>query len=543
MRLEPIKEIFTTAGTARDITGILLLFFISIAVRLPNINRPLSTNYEWNAAQILVTHKIWYEQGAWKHHLIPVMTYSGDANKNISNDARMKNADGVWYYMSHPLLAWIAPYFAFWLIGVRPDVLPLQIFNLSLHFLDAVLIYLLVKQLVRNAAPVNRQVSALVASTVYIFTPSALWYHCNTYNIHWLVYPMFISSVYVFVRFMDSESDDEKRRWIVWMGFLSFLRFYTDWFGALFAAVVCTYALIHYKDRAMRWLVVSIVMGACFAWLLLIVQLSTFFGVSSLLEYFAGRLTAHTGYFEGSDKGLHIYNLFAWKRLLSHYVTNFGAFLFVFLVSVCVAALLGNEGLMERIQKADRRWLAVACITMFPVWIQHLVMFNHDTVHSFAVLAFLVAISTFIGLSLSRIIAKLGETRGRQEMVGVVGSILCVLAIAVAVSVNDYRRQNSNGHSLYKMMGDTIKSTAKEDEVVFLDSGGSFVNAFGEVIPHIAFYAGRNIASWKQDDSPQALLESNSVNRGIVFKLVKIGKQYRLQHRYIERQGVLSKAN
>ena len=92
-------------------------------------------------------------------------------------------------------------------------------------------------------------------------------------------------------------------------------------------------------------------------------------------------------------------------------------------------------------------------------------------------------------------------------------------------------------------MGDTIKSTAKEDEVVFLDSGGSFVNAFGEVIPHIAFYAGRNIASWKQDDSPQALLESNSVNRGIVFKLVKIGKQYRLQHRYIERQGVLSKAN
>ncbi|MDP6115473.1 MAG: hypothetical protein QGG53_26740 [Planctomycetota bacterium] len=566
--IDQLKQVCTDPSPryriARRAAFLVALFALSVVVRARYINRPLSAHYEWVTAPVLITQQIWYEEGAFHHHFLPVLTYPGVANRNISNDARMKNEDGVWYYTSYPPLSWIAPYVVFRMLGVYPDVLPLQIFNLFLHLICAVFIYLIVYQLLKGKSFAACEIPAFIASAVYIFAPFGLWFHCNTYSAQWLNHPWFAIAVYVFIRILDGENDEEKKRWVIAMGGLTFLMFYTAWFGVLFYGVVGLYALIYRKEQAMRWLIAAIIGGVVLAALVVLIQMSAISGPIELVKYFLSRFSFISGYFEETDKSLHIYDIVAWRRLLGHYYKGYGGLLFFLAVIAFVALALGNTSsapsprwgtnfftvglslvlgsLKEKFVKMDKRCRAVAGITILPVCGHHVVLFNYSTVHEYSVLTMLVAISTFTGVGLSSIISRLEETRGRKELIGNIGSILTVFLILIAAAIGEFREQNKNGHTIYKTLGEMISKTAKSDEVVFVNSRGMFLTGGGGIIPHIVFYAHRNLAVWKDMKTAQDLIKANGVQRGIVFSLVREKKQYRLQHHYIERQDALSKA-
>lgn len=525
--------------TARQWGPIVVLFAISVMVRVPYINRPLSAHYEWVTAPVLITQQIWYEEGAWTHHFLPVMTFPGAANRNISNDARMKNDKGVWYYTTSPPLAWIAPYVVFSLLGVYPDVLPLQIFNLVLHFVCAILVYALTKQLIRRSDFLSREIPALVAASVYLFTPFALWFHCNTYSGQWLNHPFFIGSVYAFVRILDSEEED-KNRWIWILGALVFLMFYTWWGGAFFSAVICAYAFFHRQERSMRRVISVTVFAAVLSTALVFFHKSAVAGIGAFIEYFWSRFSFASGYFKETDKNLHVYDFIAWKRILSHYYKGFGVFL-IFLCTISTVSALLNERLLKPLRQFDKTWFAVICITVLPVLGEHLALFNYTAVHEYSVMPMLLAISTLTGLGLSSIISKLETTRDRQALIGNVGSIITVFVILIATAIGEYREQNNDGHTIYKTLGESIAKTAKSDEVVFVNSSGMFLTGGGGIIPHIVFYAHRNLAVWKDAKTARELLEANGVDRGIVFTLVREKNQYKFQHQYIERKVALSK--
>jgi len=544
--IDQLKQVCTAPDPryriARRAAFLVALFAFSVVVRARYINRPLSAHYEWVTAPVLITQQIWYEEGGFHHHFLPVLTYPGVANRNISNDARMKNEDGVWYYTSYPPLSWIAPYIVFRALGVYPDVLPLQLFNLVLHLICAVFIYLIVHQLLKDKSFAAREIPAFIASTVYIFAPFGLWFHCNTYSAQWLNHPWFAIAVYAFIRILDGANDEEKKRWVMAMGGLTFLMFYTAWFGVLFYGAVGLYALAFRKEQAMRWLIVAIIGGVAAAVILVLIQMSAISGPIDLVKYFLSRFSFISGYFEETDKSLHIYDIVAWKRLLGHYYKGYGGLLFFLAAIAFIALALGNENLKEKFSRMDKRCLTVAGITVLPVLGHHVVLFNYSAVHEYSVLTMLVAISTFTGVGLSSIISRLEETRGRQELIGNIGSILTVFLILIAAAIGEFRDQNNNGHTIYKTLGEKIRQTAKPDEVVFVNSGGMFLTGGGGIIPHIVFYAHRNLAVWKDMKTAQDLIKANGVQRGIVFSLVREKKQYRLQHQYIELQDALSKA-
>jgi len=132
--------------------SIFLLFFVlSIAVRLPNLNRPLSKHHEFCTAITLIPLQNWVDNGAATYHYSPSITFEGAANHHIENlTAYPVEADGRFYYLSHPPFAYLLPYFTFKIFGIYPTPLALQVFNLFFHFLSSLLIYHIVVLLCKN---------------------------------------------------------------------------------------------------------------------------------------------------------------------------------------------------------------------------------------------------------------------------------------------------------------------------------------------------------------------------------------------------------
>src|SRR5436190_14555087 len=85
------------------------IFLLSVVVRIPTLDRPLSKHHEFCTAVSLRVLQIWDEAGIKTYHFNPVMTYPNAADKFINNFAsasgKMMDAGGNFYYVSHPPFA------------------------------------------------------------------------------------------------------------------------------------------------------------------------------------------------------------------------------------------------------------------------------------------------------------------------------------------------------------------------------------------------------------------------------------------------------
>ena len=127
---------------------LLLLFGVSILVRLPYLNRPLGMHHEWLTAQTLVIHSVWYQRGIASCGFNPIVTFALPADKNIFTPmGKIASPSGDYYYTSQPPFGYILPYLVLTSLGIRPDVLPLEIFNLFVHFACIVLVFLIIRRM------------------------------------------------------------------------------------------------------------------------------------------------------------------------------------------------------------------------------------------------------------------------------------------------------------------------------------------------------------------------------------------------------------
>lgn len=197
------------------------LFLISVLVRFPHLDRPLSKHHEFCTAVVLIPLENWAENGAATYHYSPSVSYEGTANHHIENlTAYPVEADGRFYYLSHPPFAYLLPYFCFKILGVHPTPLALQIFNLLFHLLSCLLLFQIVKMLISRPQPLKGSfsvshpqplkgslptfamrvdsplgvggVGSLTTFLIYLFSPVALWFHGNAY-----MSDMFISNILI----------------------------------------------------------------------------------------------------------------------------------------------------------------------------------------------------------------------------------------------------------------------------------------------------------------------------------------------------------
>ena len=484
------------------------IFLLSVLVRLPQLNRPLSRHHEFCTAISLRVMQIWYDNGLEKYKCNPVMTYNNEADKSINNSAnasgRMLDKEGNYYYVSHPPFAYYFPYAVFTLLHIRPDVLPLQIFNLLLHFISGLFVYFTVCLLSFSRARALPYRSAIVAFTLYTFLPATLWFQGNVYMSDMAVHTIYIMGVYTALK-MIIRQRFYSAKYIFFYTLLLAMMIYTSWLGIFFAFGVMVYSLLHVRDiRGFRVLIWSTVIVCILMLRLIVYQYSQINGVGAYIEEMMNRYIIR-GSLEETNQGLwHFMFSYLWlfKTILYNYVVNY----------VVVYALIGSFLWLAFSRKKMKIvfsengyrfiWLSVT-----PIVLLHIFFLNYST-HDFTAMYASLFFSVLLGILYDKI-KKSGAIPVRRMQIG--------LVVTVVLLVTQYQLMNYRVDKSFQQQGEYISKNAAADEIVFL------LNREAE--PQTVFYANRNIRFAASKEEAVAFLKERKISKGVLFE--QMGSAYR----------------
>jgi hypothetical protein len=182
----------------KTIWWLLALFALSVVIRIPNLNRPLSKHHEFCTALTLIIVQSWTDEGIRARDFNPSTTFSLSADKFINNCSMdTMQRDGSFYYLSHPPLAYYVPYALFRILNINPGALELELINLLFEFITVVFIYLIIALLSNVEARKQMCGIALLASGIYLFLPVTLWFQSNVYMADMFVQNLWAPTLYI----------------------------------------------------------------------------------------------------------------------------------------------------------------------------------------------------------------------------------------------------------------------------------------------------------------------------------------------------------
>ncbi len=199
----------------KPLLSVLLLFFLSIGFRLPFV--------------------LW-EPGAnlWAH-TVALIDYS-NASYLEGSTSRLGQ-----------------PPMAFWLYDLlakdgQGKLLAKVLFslNLFLHALCAFLVYLTTTLLCLRKGLGPTYIPAIVATCVYLFLPSTLWFQGIIYGPETLAQVFFIGSVYASLK-LRMRRKFVSLKYLFWYSILLLCFALTSWFGFVFGLVVAIYSISRWR--------------------------------------------------------------------------------------------------------------------------------------------------------------------------------------------------------------------------------------------------------------------------------------------------------
>jgi len=469
---------------------LILLFLLSVCIRMPTLNRPLSKHHEFCTAVALRIMQVWDEAGIASCHFNPVMTYPHPADKFINNYAsgsgKMMDERGNYYYISHPPLAYYLPFFLFRIFGIAPGVLPVEVFNLFIHFLCSIGVFLILQFLSYGPAilPVSlRKLSPLLAFSAYLFSPGTLWFHSNVYMADILVQLFFIYGVYFALRF----GEEKKREWLLLSGITVFLMTYTTWLGVFYCAAVIALA-IWKKDIAQ-----TIFIAGCTASALILTafQYSRIAGCDALMQEWLFRFSERSGW-HSPDM------LNSLAVILKNYLTSYlPVIAAIFLMLIFF--FRESKGLL---QGKPGRFIFLSAA---PVILLHLLLSDYSG-HDFTTL--------YGGLFLCVMFGALAH--GAAQRIKPRWTAMGTLTVIIACVIQYYYINRPGKYSLngdryadFQDIGKSIARQSSNEEVIFLKGR--------KPSPEIILYAGRNILRIHDETEAVNFLQERGLKRGLIF--------------------------
>src|ERR1043165_9702355 len=167
-------------GRRQALLIVLLFFVMSVLLRLPNLNRPLSKHHEYNTAVILVNIESWRQAGGGdRFNYIPLLNYQNPGEKRPE---KIPNVDskGNYLYMSFAPGWYIIPYFIYQVFHLPVEPVYLQVINLVFNLATVILLFLLCERLVPADWP-RRYQGIILTCIFFMFSPAILWYLGNGY--------------------------------------------------------------------------------------------------------------------------------------------------------------------------------------------------------------------------------------------------------------------------------------------------------------------------------------------------------------------------
>lgn len=509
------------ALTKTPLPILIAIFLVSVLLRVPNLNRPLSKHHEFCTAVALNVMLVWHQDGILDKHFAPALNFTGKPNKNINNFASptggIKDDKGNFYYISHPPFAYYLPYAVFKLIGQKPTVLGLQIMHVVVHFICALFVYFTVCLLGMQRPFGEVYVSGLIAFAVYTFLPVTMWFQSNVYMSDMLVHLWFILAVYTFLKLTIRKRFFSVKYLVYYCVFL-FLMIYTSWLGVFFAFAVLLYSLIKMRfDKVFMPLFASTFVVSFVAVVLIVWQYSLINGLDELIIQLVQRYQIR-----GSAGGHGFFGFFKVKfiellTVLKNYVFNYLPALV--LIAALFPLMLSKRKLKFVFSKNGYRFL---WLSTFPIIFMHLALLNYSG-HDFTTLYLSYFVSCLIGIFYD----KFKQTRAVKN-VYLNGAIVfcCVASVAMYYVINKPGPYSIKGHKYATSMqlGLQIKNQVQPNQVVFYT--GHHFN------PMVELYAERNIKRITNETDALNFLKQNGLQQGIWFTQSSINSET-LTHRQI----------
>ncbi len=504
---------------------LLLVFLVSVGIRIPNIDRPLSTNYEWVTAHTLVTLQIWFDEGITTHRFSPIYTFSNPNDHYIGcPPSGISDSEGNHYYVSYPPFSFILPFLFFKTLNVYPTALALQIFNLFFHFLCSLMVYALICRLLDRRIGNRLFAPAFVAFCVYTFSASALWHHSNVYFADILVQFFFATSTLLLIN-IYKEKQPAKQSWLL-LGGSIFLMTYTEWIGVFFSAVaviICFFSRKKHRPALSAMLVIMACSGL--AVLLTLIQYLSINGLEAFIELAQNRFSERSGHTE-TVRG-NFYALESHLFLVRSYARNYFPH-FVIALFLTLPLLIYKKKSSGHISATTKLVLG---LTLLPVLLHHVVFFQFTLIHEIALLKTCIAISVVIGLLYFETSSRLQSEKiaAIRAMPGFVVIIMLLLSsyfyYSHIIIPDEYSSQR---------LGNQIKENASPDETVFFKTtktlGWALLKAPNDyfvIAPQIHYYAGRCIEVIPDLNAAQEHLRTFNKKKGIVFTIEN--PQYKIE--------------
>ena len=485
----------------RTLPILLGIFLLSVLVRLPQLNRPLAGHHEFCTAESLRVMQIWYDNGIEKYRFNPVMTFNHEADKRINNHAnqsgKMIDAEGNYYYVSHPPFAYYFPYAIFRLLNIRPDVLPLQVFNLMLHFISGLFVYFMVCLLSFNRARALPYRSAIIAFALYVFMPVTMWFQGNVYMSDMAVHTLYIIGVYVALKMIIRQKFNSLK-YIFFYVLVLGLMIYTSWLGLFFAFGVLVYSLLHVRDiPGFKTLIWSTVLVTVLTVQLIIYQYAQINGPMAYLEEMIGRYLLR-GSFSDTDHGLlHFMFGYLWllKTLLYNYVIHY------IVVFALIGLFIWIAGTHKKLKIVfSENGYRFIWLSLMPVVLLHIVFLNYST-HDFTALYASLFFSVLLGILYDKM-KKSGAIPLRNMRIAFVVTILLFTAQFYAMNPPMEKAR-------YKNLGHLYGTTAATDEMIFSN------DSEGSPEPQVIFYAQRNVQFAKDTTEVLTIMQQRKRQKGV----------------------------
>lgn len=473
----------------RDLLVLLAAFALSVAVRAPLVDRPLSAHHEYCTAFTLIALTNWWEDGFITHQGMPSGGWirEGEALYPSGPAHRNERAAGL-YYFSHPPLAYDLPYALFVLTTIPPNAAGLQWMNICFHLLTAIGLYHVVR-LALDRAP---SLAPLFAGTLYLFVPATLWFHGNAYMSDMFVQVPWVWQLVFALRILRRGARATTR---TWAGFtiLLFLTLYTSWLGVFALMTVVLIAFARWRtDRGVPVLgifgcsvLAFIAVFGLTAWRFLQV-----IDAHALIAHFEERFAVRGSFGAGTDI------IASLQQIAVNYRISYLPVIVLLMILFVVRWRRGK--VFDHVVPEIKLFVA---LTGLPVLLDHMLLLQYAE-HDFAALKAAPLLCGLAGMGLAEVLR-----RWQWTML----VLTCLAGVAYFYRTNPLPGRDGRRYAQEQELGRFIAANAAPDELVF----GAGISTE----PQVTWYAHRNVLGVADEEAARRFLVEHGRDRGVVIEV------------------------
>ena len=467
------------------IYGIGLILAVSVWLRMPLFNRPLGNLHEWVTAHSLITLQAWWDHGMATYHYGPVINYGqpGDVGIPWYGYSLLEDARGNFYHASYPPLAYYVPYAIFKLLGIRPEVAPLEWFNLGLSLISGGVVFLTVYRLYQRQGSPWAAELGLWAGAAYLFAPTVLWFQTNTYFVDMFLQPLFILHIFLTSELLGREKPGRGlvAAWVA----VYFLMAYTEWLAGPYLLVML--GLLWRRGDLRRWRLpfLGLCLAGLAAILLVVVHYTSLAGFGRTMDLFAGKFQEKSGYTEESR--IKVKDL---VYMVKELVKSFSG-LWVLLAGYLAVLTAAGKGFWR--EGLRRPEAVLVTLSFWPLLLHFLALMGFWAGHNYNLLKLAPLVAFLVAITMERVLTAWAGDRFRRCLC-LGGAGLC-LGLCVTTYFKEHKPWQHD--STLADLGRAVGRLSTPDEFICMKKPLRVID------PQIMFYAQRSILFYTDDAAMQ----------------------------------------